>query len=151
MREYLICRSCNKDGIILFLTFNPSDGKIHEYSNEEITQKIVEKKIGNANLENTVVKITDSRKVLQEISFEENKYSSVFYIADRYTSGNGTPMFLAVSNTGEKFEFSENLAADFCRGRRVVNGYMTKKGLRVINVTAYTTALHTLMKHAETD
>lgn len=149
--EYLICRSCDEDGRILFITYNKLNGKIHEYSNEEIIQKIVDRQIANAKLENTVVKITDSKRVIAKISCEERKQSAVFYILDRYVSEEGSPMLLAVSNCGEKFEFSENLAANFCNGRQVVNGYMTKKGFRIINVPAYITALNKSLEHAETD
>lgn len=149
--EYLICRSCDEDGRILFLTYNKPDEKIHEYSNEEIIQKIVDRHISNAKLENTVVKITDSKRVISKISCEERKLSAVFYILDRYVSEEGSPMLLAVSNCGEKFEFSENLAADFCRDRHIVNGCMTKKGFKIINVPAYTTALNKSLEHAETD
>lgn len=60
-------------------------------------------------------------------------------------------MLLEVSNCNEKFEFSENLAADFCRGRQIVNGYLTKKGFKIINVPAYVTALSKPLGHAETD
>ncbi len=127
------------------------DGKILEYSNEEITQKIVERKIDNAKLENTVVKITDSRKVMPVLSFEEKKQSVVFYIVNGYRSAENSPMYLAVSNSGEKFEFSENLAADFFRERQVINGYMTKKGMKVINVPVFTTPLNKPLEHAETD
>jgi len=151
VRECLICRTCTEDGRIVFLTYNASDGKVCGYSNEDITRKIVERKIVNAKLENTVVKITDSRNILPKLSFEENKSSRVFYIADVYMSASGSRIYLAVSNTGERFEFSENLAADFCRGRQVINGYMTKNGLRLINVTAFTTALSKPLEHAETD
>lgn len=150
-REYLICRTCDEDGRILFLTYNKPNGKIHEYSNEEIIQKIVDRRIANAKLENTVVKITDSKRVIAKISCEERKLSAVFYILDRYVSEEGSHMLLAVSNCGEKFEFSENLAADFFSSRHVVNGYMTKKGIRIINVPAYVTALNKSLEHAETD
>ena len=150
-REYLICRSCDEDGRILFLTYSKTDGKIHEYGNEEMIQKIVDRQIANAKLENTVVKITDSKRSIVKISCTERKLSAVFYILDRYASGEGSPMLLAVSNCGEKFEFSENLAIDFCRDRHVVNGYMTKKGFKIINVPAYTTALNKSLEHAETD
>lgn len=150
-REYLICRSSDKEGRIVFLTYNKTDGKIHEYSNNEIMHKIVNRQIINAKLENTVVKITDSKKILPKICFEEKINSCVFYILDSYTSAEGSKMLLAVSNCGEKFEFSENLAADFCRERQVINGYMTKKGFKIINVPAYVTVLSKPLEHAETD
>ncbi len=73
MGEYLICRSCRQDGTIVFLSYDLSEGRINEYSNEDITQKIVERKIVNAKLENTVVKITDSRKMMAKLIVEENK------------------------------------------------------------------------------
>lgn len=149
--EYLICRSNDKEGRIVFLTYNKTDGKIHEYSNNEMIHKIVDRQIINAKLENTVVKITDSKKMLLKISFEEKRNSCVFYILNSYTSADGSKMFLAVSNRGEKFEFSDNLAADFCIGRQVVNGCMTKKGFKIINVPAYVTALSKPLEHAETD
>ncbi len=151
MGEYLICRSCRQDGTIVFLSYDLSEGRINEYSNEDITQKIVERKIVNAKLENTVVKITDSRKMMPKLSFEENKCSCVYYVVSRYISAEDSIMYMAVSNTGEKFEFSENLAADFCRGRQVINGYMTDKGLHLIKVPAFTTALRKPLEHAETD
>ena len=150
-REYLICRSSDRDGRIVFLTYNKTDGNIHEYSNNEMIHNIVDRQIINAKLENTVVKITDSKKTLLKIGFEEKGNSCVFYILDSYISAEKSRMFLAVSNCGEKFEFSENLAADFCSGRQVVNGYMTKKGFKIITVPAYVTALSKPLEHAETD
>lgn len=150
-REHLICRSSDENGRIVFLTYNKTDGKIHEYSNDEMIHKIVDRQIINAKLENTVVKITDSKKMLPKVGFEEKGSSCVFYILDCYTSAVGNKMLLAVSNCGEKFEFSENLALDFCSGRQVVNGYMTKKGFKIINVPAYVTALSKPLEHAETD
>ncbi|MCM1024555.1 MAG: hypothetical protein NC395_10930 [Prevotella sp.] len=150
-KECLICRSVDGDGRIVFLTYDRTDEKIHEYSNDEITRKIVDRQIVNAKLENTVVKITDTKTTMSKIRADEKKSSNVFYILDSYTSVNGSAMFLAVSNCGEKFEFSENLAADFCGGRHIVNGYMTKNGLKMINVPAYVTALNKSLEHAETD
>lgn len=150
-REYLICRSCDENGRILFLTYSRCDDKVNKYSNEEMIQKIVDRQIVNAKLENTVVKVTDSKRVLAKIDCCEMSRSSVYYILDRYISESGSPMLLAVSNCGEKFEFSENLAADFCGGRQIVNGYMTKKGFKIINVPAYVTALNKSLEHAETD
>ena len=60
-------------------------------------------------------------------------------------------IFLAVSNCGEKFEFFENPASDFCSRKQVINGYMTKKGFKIINISARVTALSKPLEHVETD
>lgn len=72
-RECLVCRSSDKEGRTVFLTYNETDGKIHEYSNNEIMHKIVDRQIVNAKLENTVVKITASKKCCQKSALRKKE------------------------------------------------------------------------------
>lgn len=147
MNEFLICRTADNQGKIVFLVYSADDGKIIEYDSAAITQKIVSREIGNAKLENSVVKITDSRQALAKLSFEERCVSSVFYIFTEYTSPHGSKIFGTVSNTGEIFELSANAAADFFSGKKIINAYLNKSGLHIINVPTFGTHLHKSLKH----
>lgn len=120
---------------------------VSEYDIAEITQKIVRREIYNAKLENSVVKITDSKRALAKLTYEEGRRSTAFYIINQYSSPFDSVMYAAVSNTGELFEFSANAAADFFKDKRVVNGYLGKSGLHVINIPTFTTALHKSLEH----
>ena len=68
-------------------------------------------------------------------------------IINQYKSPFDSVMYAAVSNTGELFEFSANSAADFFKDKKVVNGYLNKSGLHVINIPTFTTALHKSLEH----
>ncbi|MGN0665074.1 MAG: hypothetical protein ACI4KF_00965 [Huintestinicola sp.] len=142
MKEVLLCKSVCKSGKVIFVVYDGDAKAIRNYSFEEISEKILSKLIENAKLENSVVKLTDSKRAAVKLTYEENQTSQVYYILSEYTSEFGLSMFCAVSNTGELFEFSENVALSFLADKKLVNGYITKKGLHVINVPTFTTALH---------
>ena len=142
-----ICKALDEQGKISFVVFDRDDMSVHEYDISQITQKIVGREIYNAKLENSVVKITDSKRALAKLTPEENKRSSAFYIIEEYRSSLGSVMYAAVSNTGELFEFSANAAADFLSGKKLINGYINKSGIHVINIPTFTTALHKSLEH----
>jgi len=64
MNEYLICKVPDEQGKISFVVFDEDSMSVSEYDIAEITQKIVHREIYNAKLENSVVKITDSKHAL---------------------------------------------------------------------------------------
>lgn len=150
MSEYLLCKAADSRGMIDFIIYSDVDKTVHEYDISAVTQKIIKRDIVNAKLENSVVKITDSKRALAKLSFEEKTHSAVFYILEEYISARGTKMFCAVSNTGEIFEFSENIVPEFCEKRKIVNGYVNKSGLHIINVPAFVTPLHKSLKLTRT-
>ena len=137
MNEYLICKVPDEQGKISFVVFDEDSMSVSEYDIAEITQKIVHR----------VVKITDSKHALAKLTYEERKHSTAFYIINQYKSPFDSVMYAAVSNTGELFEFSANSAADFFKDKKVVNGYLNKSGLHVINIPTFTTALHKSLEH----
>lgn len=147
MNEFLICKLLDAQGKISFAVFDMDDMSVHEYDISEITQKIVNREIYNAKLENSVVKITDSRRALVKLTPEERKGSNAFYIIDQYKSPFGLLIYAAVSNTGEIFEFSSNTAVDFLSGKKLINGFINKNGIHVINIPTFTTALHKSLEH----
>ena len=142
MKEVLICKSVDSSGKVIFVVYDGDARKIRYYSFEEISESIIAKKIENAKLENSVVKLTDSKRAAVKLTYEENLTSRVYYILSEYVSAFGLQMYCTVSNTGELYEFSENVAVPFLADKKLVNGYITKKGLHVINVPTFTTALH---------
>lgn len=141
MNEYLICKVLDEQGKISFVVFDEDSMSVSEYDIADITQKIVHREIYNAKLENSVVKITDSKHALAKLTYEERKHSTAFYIINQYKSPFDSVMYAAVSNTGELFEFSANSAADFFKDKKVVNGYLNKSGLHVINIPTFTTEI----------
>ena len=147
MNEYLICKVLDEQGKISFVVFDEDSMSVSEYDIADITQKIVHREIYNAKLETSVVKITDSKHALAKLTYEERKHSTAFYIINQYKSPFDSVMYAAVSNTGELFEFSANSAADFFKDKKVVNGYLNKSGLHVINIPTFTTALHKSLEH----
>lgn len=147
VNEYLICKALDEQGKISFVVFDRDDMSVHEYDISQITQKIVSREIYNAKLENSVVKITDSKRALAKLTPEEHKRSSAFYLLEQYRSSFGSDMFAAVSNTGELFEFSANTAAVFLSDKKLVNGYINKSGVHAINIPTFTTALHKSLEH----
>jgi len=147
MNEYLICKVSDEQGKISFVVFDEDSMSVSRYDISEITQKIVRREIYNAKLENSVVKITDSKHALAKLTYEEGKRSTAFYIINEYSSPLNSVMYAAVSNTGELFEFSANTAAYFFKDKRAVNGYLNKSGFHVINIPTFTTALHKSLEH----
>ena len=75
MNEYLICKVLDEQGKISFVVFDEDSMSVSEYDIADITQKIVHREIYNAKLENSVVKITDSKHALAKLTYEERKHS----------------------------------------------------------------------------
>lgn len=149
MHEFLLCKASDPEGRIFFIVYNATEKKIEKYSNDEMIRKIVSREIDNAKLENSVVKITDSKRTLAKLSYEESTRSSVYYVISEYTSPLGSEMYAVVSNTGVIYEFSASAAADFVSDKRMINGYMNKHGLHVINVPVFSTVLHKSLEHTD--
>ncbi|MBQ7990409.1 MAG: hypothetical protein IJ080_01100 [Oscillospiraceae bacterium] len=143
----LICRETLGDGSLVFNVYD-TDKRINtRYTNAELTPLVVSKKVKNAKLENSVIKITDSNRSLITLTHEAGMADSVYYVFEDYTSPVGSHMLALVSNRGRVVEFSESMAREFFEAHRVVNAYIGHKGLHLINVPTFTSALSKSLKH----
>ena len=131
---------------MLFIVYDSDDRKCTRYTNAELMLMVTARKIYNAKLENTVIKMTDGRRMIT-LSHEESKTVQVFYIFDTYTSPNGQKMFAAVSNHGITAEFSESIADLFFASNKVVNATLTKKGVHMTMVPTFSSPLQKSLEH----
>lgn len=145
--KILICRETNEDGSIRFAVYDTDEETVQHFTNSELIPLVVGKKVSNAKLENSVIKITDGSHSIIKLTAEESKMSSAFYILERYTSPHGSEMYLAVDNTGIKYEFSENLLTVFSEKKRVVNLRRSKNGHEMIKVPVYSSVLQKSLAH----
>lgn len=143
----LICREACEDGSLVFTIYDTDSKKVTRYTNAELMPLVASKHINNAKLENSVIKITDSRRSLQTISYEQGKTDSAFYVIKSYVSPVGSNMYAVVSNRGNIFEFSESMAEEFFNTHFLVNAYFARKGMHVINVPTFSSALQKSLEH----
>ncbi|MBR4224785.1 MAG: hypothetical protein IKR73_08250 [Oscillospiraceae bacterium] len=143
----LICRETREDGSLVFNVYDTEKRTNTRYTNSQLMPMVVSKKLNNAKLENSVVKITDSKKPLATLTAEESRTDSIWYVFEDYTSPVGSHMLAMVSNTGTIIEFSDSMAREFFASHRVVNAYIGHKGLHLINVPTFTSVLSKSLKH----
>jgi hypothetical protein len=146
--QYLICKITDKDGAIDFVVYDSDKKAVSYYSQHDMMGLVVKRSIVNAKLENSVIKITDSKKALAKLSYEEGKVSSVYYCFYSYTSPLGNNVYALVSNIGRVVEMSSSMAAEFFAAHRVINATCTKKGeVHVIDVPAFSSVLRQSLEH----
>ena len=144
--KILVCRETQTDGSVLFIVYDTDEKKCLKYDNAELTLLVAARKIYNAKLENSVIKMTDGRRMIT-LSAEESKTVQVFYIFETYTSPNDQKMFAAVSNHGITAEFSESIAEEFFKSHKVVNATLTKKGVHLTKVPTFSSPLQKSLEH----
>lgn len=119
---------------VSFIVYDDKNRSVSEVGNDEMTSMILSKKISNAKLENTVIKMTDG--ILPVID-EKNK-NSIFYVLG---STNGVYSMVGIS--GEIWQMSFNVAEIFFgQGKRkMTNARLTPKGIVINKHQNFSTAL----------
>ncbi|MBQ4486591.1 MAG: hypothetical protein II936_06255 [Oscillospiraceae bacterium] len=145
--KILICRETSETGQVGFVVYDTDIMKAEVFSFSELAALIVQKKIYNAKLENSVIKTTDARHNIIKLDRDESRRPSAYYILDMYTSKMGSNIYVAVDNKGNLYEFSENLTQEFLKNRRIANASHGKGGLDVIKVPTFNTVLQKSLAH----
>ena len=142
--QVLICRETQKDGSVLFVTYDTDTGKCSRYTNNELMVLVAARKIFNAKLENSVIKMTDGKKT---VTLSADSNSEVYYIFETYISPNGLTIYAAVNNHGVLAEFSDTLAELFFSAHKVANASLTKKGIHMTRVPTFSSPLQKSLEH----
>lgn len=119
---------------VSFIVYDEESQKLSEFSNNEITSLILGKKISNAKLENTVIKMTDG--TLHVIDGKNSH--SIFYVLS-CTDG----VYSMIDGSGEIWKMSFNTAKVFFAGssRKLTNAKLTANGITVSRHQNFSTAL----------
>jgi hypothetical protein len=140
----LICSQVESDGTIKYLVFNVSELSLEKLSYNEALESVMTRHITNAKLENTVIKSVDSVCSQSQLRCSFDSSSNMLYIFDRYESKNGSNIISMISNTGEIFELSENLAAKYIKSNnlQLINATITRSGnLKISKIKGFTSPL----------
>lgn len=119
---------------VSFIIYDDKSSSISEVGNNELTSMILSKKVSNAKLENTVIKMTDGNLPVID---EKNK-DSVFYVLD-CTDG----VYSMIGGSGGIWKMSLNVAeVFFSHGKkRMTNAKLTSKGIIINKHQNFSTAL----------
>lgn len=119
---------------VSFILYDEENGKISQVSNDETVSMILSKKISNAKLENTVVKMTDGNLAV----IDEKNASDIFYVL-----GCENDVYSMIDGSGEIWKMSLNTArVFFSQGRRkMTNAKLTPKGMSINRHQNFSTAL----------
>lgn len=119
---------------VLFILYDEENGKISQVSNDETISMILSKKISNAKLENTVIKMTDGNLAV----IDEKNAADIFYVL-----GCENDVYSMTDGSGEIWKMSLNTArVFFSQGRRkMTNAKLTPKGMSINRHQNFSTAL----------
>ncbi len=119
---------------VSFILYDEENGKISQVSNDETVSMILSKKISNAKLENTVIKMTDGNLAV----IDEKNASDIFYVL-----GCENDVYSMIDGSGEIWKMSLNTArVFFSQGRRkMTNAKLTTKGMSINRHQNFSTAL----------
>lgn len=119
---------------VSFILYDEESGKISQVSNDETVSMILSKKISNAKLENTVIKMTDGNLAV----IDEKNASDIFYVL-----GSENDVYSMIDGSGEIWKMSLNTArVFFSQGRRkMTNAKLTPKGMSINRHQNFSTAL----------
>lgn len=119
---------------VSFIVYDDKNRSVSEVGNDEMTSMILSKKISNAKLENTVIKMTDGMLTVID---EKNK-NSIFYVL-----GSTNGVYSMVGGSGEIWQMSFNVAEIFFgQGKRkMTNARLTPKGIVINKHQNFSTAL----------
>ena len=119
---------------VLFILYDEENGKISQVSNDETVSMILSKKISNAKLENTVIKMTDGNLAV----IDEKNAADIFYVL-----GYENDVYSMTDGSGEIWKMSLNTArVFFSQGRRkMTNAKLTPKGMSINRHQNFSTAL----------
>lgn len=153
MKSKLICRTVDveKDSIV-FCVYNAKTDKVEDLCEEEVKQMILSGELDNAKLENTVIKKTDSSQAVMYLDPEQRKASNIFYVLSKNISPfTSSVIYTVISNTGEKFEMSENVAVEFLKDKTLVNANIGKDRLNILDARNFETHLNRSLSHVYHD
>lgn len=153
MKSKLICRTVDMEkNSIVFCVYNSKTDKVEDLCEEEVKQMILAGDLDNAKLENTVIKKTDSSQAVMYLDPEHRKTSSIFYVLSKNISPfTQAVLYIVISNTGERFEMSENVAVEFLQGKTLVNANIVKGRLNVLDARNFETHLNRSLSHVYHD
>lgn len=119
---------------VSFILYDEENGKISQVSNDETVSMILSKKISNAKLENTVIKMTDGNLAV----IDEKNAADIFYVL-----GCENDVYSMIDGSGEIWKMSINTArVFFSQGRRkMTNAKLTPKGMSINRHQNFSTAL----------
>ena len=119
---------------VSFILYDEENGKISQVSNDETVSMILSKKISNAKLENTVIKMTDGNLAV----IDEKNASDIFYVL-----GCENDVYSMIDGSGEIWKMSLNTArVFFSQGRRkMTNAKLNPKGMSINRHQTFSTAL----------
>ena len=112
---FYLCSSCNSDGVVEYLFFDPDAKAVFAKDYNSAVELITQHKVENAKLENAVIKAADRVNKVR-LTAENRSKSVAFYI---YSIEN--ELIYAVDNRGEIFIMSMNVAAEFFKGKTLLN------------------------------
>lgn len=137
----LICSLIEQDGKIQYLVIDVNTAKLEKLTYEQAMGQILSHTITNAKMENTVIKTVDSNYNQSQLRFNYSDSNEVYYVFDRYTSKFGKLMYSIVSNKGEIYELSENIALKFLNKSNLINGVIKEHKINIIKSRGFTSAL----------
>jgi len=119
---------------VSFILYDEESGKISQVTNDETVSMILSKKISNAKLENTVIKMTDGNLAV----IDEKNAADIFYVI-----GCENDVYSMIDGSGEIWKMSLNTArVFFSQGRRkMTNAKLTPKGMSISRHQNFSTAL----------
>ncbi|MGN0638884.1 MAG: hypothetical protein ACI4J0_10975 [Huintestinicola sp.] len=125
---------------VSFILYDEETEKTSEIGNDEMTNLILSKKVSNAQLENTVIKMTDGNLTV----FDPKNVHSVFYVLG-CTDG----VYSLIDGSGEIWKMSLNVARVFLEQgkKKLTNAKITSKGITVNKHRNFSTALSRSTEH----
>lgn len=125
---------------VLFILYDEETEKIREVSSTELTSLILNKEVKNAQLENTVIKMTDGN--LTEI--DSKNAACVFYVLS-YTDG----VYSMIDGTGQIWKMSHNVAQVFFeqKKKKMTNAKLCPNEIVINKHRNYSTALRRSTEH----
>lgn len=125
---------------VSFILYDEETEKTSEIGNTEMTNLILNKKVSNAQLENTVIKMTDGNLT----AFDPKNVHSVFYVLS-CTDG----VYSLIDGTGEIWKMSLNVARVFLEKgkKKLTNAKISSKGIVINKHRNFSTALSRSTEH----
>lgn len=140
----IVCSLIEPNGMIKYLVVNAETGICEKLTYEETSTQVLSRQITNAKMENTVIKIVDAVWNQSQLRCSSSDNPKIFYVFQRYKSKLGTDIIVAISNTGELFEMSENIAVIFLARKDVMfaNGLINNGKINLMKKKGFTSALY---------
>lgn len=141
---FYLCSATNSAGVVEYLFFDPDAKAVFAKDYNSAVELITSHKVENAKLENAVIKAADRVNKIR-LTAENRGKSVAFYIFSE-----DDELIYAVDNRGEIFIMSMNVAAEFFKGKTLLNATLHKDGVEVCGAKRFTNALNRDYRHAVT-